>query len=50
METLLYQVKPTDAGVLALPSLTIFAIALAAALPAVIRAVRIDPSNMLRTE
>ncbi len=50
IETLLYQVKPTDAGVLALPSLTILAAALVAALPAVIRAVRIDPANMLRTE
>jgi predicted permease len=50
LETLLYQVKPTDTGVLALPSLTILAAALVAALPAVIRAVRIDPANMLRTE
>jgi ABC-type antimicrobial peptide transport system permease subunit len=50
LETLLYQVKPTDAGVLALPSLIIFAAALASALPAVIRAVRIDPASMLRTE
>jgi predicted permease len=50
IETLLYQVKPTDAGMLALPSLTILAAALVAALPAVVRAVRIDPANMLRTE
>ena len=50
IETLLYQVKPTDASMLALPSLTILAAALVAALPAVIRAVRIDPANMLRTE
>jgi predicted permease len=50
LQTLLYQVKPTDAGVLALPSLTILAVAMVAALPAVIRAVRIDPANMLRTE
>jgi hypothetical protein len=35
---------------LALPSLTIVAAALVAALPAVIRAARIDPANMLRTE
>jgi ABC-type antimicrobial peptide transport system permease subunit len=50
IETLLYQVKATDLGVLALPSLTILAAALLAALPAVIRAVRIDPVKMLRAE
>jgi predicted lysophospholipase L1 biosynthesis ABC-type transport system permease subunit len=49
-ETLLYQVKPTEATMLALPSLTILAAALMAAVPAVIRAVRIDPASMLRTE
>ena len=37
-------------GMLALPSLTILAAALLAALPAVIRAVRIDPAEMLRLE
>ncbi|HEV8043357.1 MAG TPA: ABC transporter permease [Bryobacteraceae bacterium] len=50
LETILYQVKPTEAGLLALPGLTILAAALMAALPAVIRAVRIDPVSMLRTE
>jgi predicted permease len=50
LETLLYQVKPTDAGMLALPSATILAAALLAALPAVIRALRIDPVTMLRSE
>jgi ABC-type antimicrobial peptide transport system permease subunit len=50
IETLLYQVKATDLGMLALPSLTILAAALLAALPAVIRAVRIDPVTMLRVE
>jgi ABC-type antimicrobial peptide transport system permease subunit len=50
IETLLYQVKVTDLGVLALPSLSILAAALLAALPAVIRAVRIDPVMMLRAE
>jgi putative ABC transport system permease protein len=50
IETLLYQVKPTDLTVLALPSLTILAAALVAALPAVIHAVRIDPVKMLRAE
>jgi len=50
IETLFYQVKPTDWGVLALPALTILAAALLAALPAVIHAVRIDPVRMLRSE
>jgi ABC-type antimicrobial peptide transport system permease subunit len=50
IETLLYQVKPTDLAMLALPSLTILAAAFLAALPAVIRAVRIDPATTLRSE
>ena len=50
METLLYEVKATDAGVLGLPALTILAAALLAAVPAVIHAVRIDPVTMLRSE
>jgi ABC-type antimicrobial peptide transport system permease subunit len=50
VESLLFQIKPTDAGALAVPSLLILAAALVAALPPVIRAVRIDPTNMLRTE
>ncbi len=48
--SLFYQLKPTDLGALALPSLTILAVALVAALPAVIHAVRIDPVKMLRAE
>ncbi len=48
--SLLYEVKATDWNVLAIPSLTILAVALLAALPAVIRAVRIDPAAMLRSE
>jgi predicted permease len=50
VESLLFQVKPTDAGALAIPSLMILAAALVAAVPPVIRAVRIDPAGMLRTE
>ena len=50
VESLLYQVRPTDFGALALPSLAIFAAALLAALPPVIRAVRIDPVHVLRSE
>ncbi len=48
--TLLYDVKPGDAGMLAIPSLAILAAALLAAAPAVVRAVRIDPVEMLRAE
>jgi putative ABC transport system permease protein len=50
IETLLYEVKATDLGVLTLPSLAILAAALLASLPAVIRAVRIDPATILRAE
>jgi predicted permease len=50
ISTLLYQVKATDAGMLAVPSLAIFAAAVVAAMPAVIRAVRIDPATALRSE
>jgi predicted permease len=50
IESLLYQVKPTDPRMLALPALTILAAALAATVPPVIRAVRIDPALTLRAE
>jgi putative ABC transport system permease protein len=48
--TLLYQVKATDAPMLALPAFTILTAALLAAFPPVLRAIRIDPSEMLRAE
>ncbi len=48
--TLFYQVKPTDAQILALPTLAILTAALLAALPAIIHAVQIDPVTMLRSE
>ena len=50
IETLLYDVKGTDPVMLALPPLAILVVALLAALPAVGRAVRIDPVAMLRSE
>jgi predicted permease len=50
IETLFYQVKATDLAMLAFPSLTLLVVALLAALPAVIRAVRTDPVAMLRAE
>lgn len=45
IEALFYQVKATDAPMLAFPALTLLAVAFVAALPLVIRAVRIDPAN-----
>ena len=50
IEALLYQVKPTELGVLTLPSLTILLAAVLAAVAPVIRAVRIDPVETLRSE
>jgi predicted permease len=50
IETLLYGVKGNDPGMFALPSLAILAGAMLASLPAVIRAVRVDPVRMLRSE
>ncbi len=48
--SLLYQVKPTGVPMLALPAVVILAASLLAALPAVFRAVRIDPAATLRSE
>jgi predicted permease len=50
IESLLFQVKGTDLGMLVVPSLAILAAAVLAALPGVIRAVRIDPVQILRAE
>jgi ABC-type antimicrobial peptide transport system permease subunit len=50
IEALLYQVQTGDPAMLALPSLTILAAAVLAALPAVVHALRIDPVTMLRAE
>jgi len=50
IETLLYQVHATDPSMLVVPWLTILAAALLAALPAVVRAVHINPVTILRTE
>jgi putative ABC transport system permease protein len=50
IEALLYQVKPTDLTMLVAPSFAIVGAALLAAVPAVVRAVRIDPAAMLRSE
>ncbi len=50
IETLLFGVKATDWSRLALPAATILMVAMLAAIPAVVRAVRIDPVNALRAE
>jgi len=50
LESLFYQVKPTDIGILVFPALAIFAAALLAAFPPLLRAVRVDPMVALRYE
>ena len=50
VESLFYQVKPTDAKMIALPASAILLTALIATLPAVLRALRIDPAEILRAE
>ena len=48
--TLLYHVKATDVSVLATPVLTVLSAAVLAAFPPVLRAIRTDPTEMLRSE
>ena len=50
LESLLFRVKAGDPVMLALPSLVIVMVVLFATLPAVSRALRIDPAEILRTE
>jgi predicted permease len=50
VESLLFEVKATDFSVLALPLATIFAAAIVAAIPPLLRAVRIQPGPMLRLD
>ena len=49
-EALLYDVRATGPGMVALPLATILTAAVLAAVPAVVRALRIDPLAMLRSE
>jgi predicted permease len=49
-QSLLYQVKATDIGMLALPCSIILAVACVAAVPALLRAIHVDPSTMLRAD
>jgi predicted permease len=48
--SLLYEVKPTGISALAVPSLALIGAAILAALPPVIRAIRVDPAEVLRSE
>jgi predicted permease len=50
VETLLFGVKGSDPTMLAAPAAVLLAAALLAAIPAVVRAARIDPAMMLRTQ
>lgn len=50
LKTLLFGVKTTDWQILAVPTLILMIAAILAALPAIIRAVRIDPAQALRSE
>ncbi|MBI1352970.1 MAG: FtsX-like permease family protein [Acidobacteria bacterium] len=50
IEALLFGVKATDAAILAPTALAVVAVALLAAAPSVIRAIRIDPAEILRAE
>ena len=50
VESLFYQVKATDADMLALPTCAILVTAILATLPAVLRALHTDPTETLRTE
>ena len=50
LASLLYQVKPTDASSLAIPAIALLAAAILAALPPVLRAIRVDPVQVLRSE
>jgi ABC-type antimicrobial peptide transport system permease subunit len=50
VKTLLFQVKASEASAFVIPAITIIAASLLAALPAVHRALRIDPARLLREE
>jgi ABC-type lipoprotein release transport system permease subunit len=50
VEKLFYQVKSTDGDMLVVPACAFLLTALVATLPAVIRALRTDPTEILRTE
>jgi ABC-type lipoprotein release transport system permease subunit len=49
-QKLLYEVKPTDPQMIAIPWLVLFSASLLATVPAAVRAIRTDPAAILRTE
>jgi putative ABC transport system permease protein len=50
IQSLLYEVKATDIAMIALPCSIILAIACIVAVPALLRAIHVDPSTMLRSD
>jgi predicted permease len=50
LQSLLYEVKPADPHMMALPALAILGVMVLAILPALSRALRIDPAEILRAE
>ena len=50
VESLFYQVRATDSDMIALPTCAMLLTALVATLPAVLRALRTDPTEILRTQ
>jgi predicted lysophospholipase L1 biosynthesis ABC-type transport system permease subunit len=50
MQSLFFQVKASDVSMLAVPSAVILAVAIVATVPAVLRALRVDPVEILRVE
>jgi len=50
IQSLLYEVRATDISMLALPCSIILAVVCVAAVPALLRAIRVDPSTMLRAD
>jgi ABC-type antimicrobial peptide transport system permease subunit len=50
VEALFYRVKATDADMIALPACAMLLTTLVATLPAVLRALRTDPAEILRAE
>lgn len=50
VQSLLFDVKPTETGMIAVPVLILLAAAVVAAIPPAVRAARLDPSQILRSE
>jgi len=50
IQSVLYEVKPTDLSVLALPTIILAAAATLAITPAILRATKIDPATLLRID